>query len=260
MRSAYLRDSSVHHGQGDCNHVKRSMDDSTAYAPTPDDAPDRLQPTPDDSRTIAIEKFPHVIEHNHLPCDTYQNQHMVPGFSAWHVQKTLKALQYAMVSSVQATGSPINVAGNIYTPSTMENAYCNPKHLLRVDIEQKPKPVELGDIHSEPQLSDAATQGGKCSIDEIGEIDHSTSIHHSIISHTPEPEEHDEDEDDGDYRPNQRPFVQYQRSTQYELPSAKPFLCSQCNRRFRRREHLKRHIRSLHTEEKRKIFCLLMLT
>ncbi|KAH8743098.1 hypothetical protein F5883DRAFT_358098, partial [Diaporthe sp. PMI_573] len=31
---------------------------------------------------------------------------------------------------------------------------------------------------------------------------------------------------------------------------SKRFVCEICNRRFRRQEHLKRHYRSLHTEEK----------
>lgn len=50
--------------------------------------------------------------------------------------------------------------------------------------------------------------------------------------------------------PQQNPPVRRGRKQSLTEDPSKPFVCELCNHRFRRQEHLKRHYRSLHTQEK----------
>jgi hypothetical protein len=50
--------------------------------------------------------------------------------------------------------------------------------------------------------------------------------------------------------PSQAPVARRGRKQSLTEDPSKTFVCELCNRRFRRQEHLKRHYRSLHTQEK----------
>jgi C2H2 transcription facotor len=56
--------------------------------------------------------------------------------------------------------------------------------------------------------------------------------------------------DDGSVPPNPAPANRRGRKQSLTEDPSKTFVCDLCNRRFRRQEHLKRHYRSLHTQEK----------
>ena len=55
---------------------------------------------------------------------------------------------------------------------------------------------------------------------------------------------------DGSHPPNPPPANRRGRKQSLTEDPSKTFVCDLCNRRFRRQEHLKRHYRSLHTQEK----------
>jgi hypothetical protein len=55
---------------------------------------------------------------------------------------------------------------------------------------------------------------------------------------------------DGSALPNPAPANRRGRKQSLTEDPSKTFVCELCNRRFRRQEHLKRHYRSLHTQEK----------
>jgi hypothetical protein len=69
-------------------------------------------------------------------------------------------------------------------------------------------------------------------------------------STTSSPESHDSTDSESPAAPSQAPPTRRGRKQSLTEDPSKTFVCELCNRRFRRQEHLKRHYRSLHTQDK----------
>ncbi|KAG6011973.1 hypothetical protein E4U54_007786 [Claviceps lovelessii] len=82
--------------------------------------------------------------------------------------------------------------------------------------------------------------------------DQTTSGEEQMDQASPAPSECNTSCEDGDTPANSVPATTNRRGRKQSLTEdpSKTFVCDLCNRRFRRQEHLKRHYRSLHTQEK----------
>lgn len=127
-------------------------------------------------------------------------------------------------------------------PSDLENSFCSDMSTVAKSGRHTPMTSNASDAESEAEYTNNSTsetahgnnQGSSASV----EGQNGTS-EHTMGSGS----------DDATTKENQSSSRRGRKQSLTDDPS-KTFICTLCNRRFRRQEHLKRHYRSLHTHDK----------
>lgn len=134
----------------------------------------------------------------------------------------------------------------LLTPSELETSFCSDAYALPSKRQRHNSCDSMADSEYAPNRANGEEQGPNGVIDNQ---DPSTTMHTMQAMQVQQSENAiGSSSDDTGAAP--APTTRRGRKQSLTEDPSKTFVCTLCNRRFRRQEHLKRHYRSLHTHDK----------